>query len=83
MIQAKNYIPKPIGKWLHKGQVQASFRLPSPPAARVVKLVDIPDLGSGAARHGGSSPSTRTRAVPTGAALSFQLLVQSKRFCQM
>ncbi len=30
------------------------------PAAGVVKLVDIPDLGSGAARHGGSSPSTRT-----------------------
>ncbi len=28
--------------------------------AGVVKLVDIPDLGSGAARHGGSSPSTRT-----------------------
>jgi hypothetical protein len=23
-------------------------------------LVDIPDLGSGAERHGGSSPSTRT-----------------------
>ena len=29
-------------------------------AARVAKLVDVPDLGSGAARHGGSSPSTRT-----------------------
>jgi hypothetical protein len=28
--------------------------------APVVKLVDIPDLGSGAARHGGSSPSRRT-----------------------
>jgi hypothetical protein len=28
--------------------------------AGVVKLVDIPDLGSGAVRHGGSSPSTRT-----------------------
>ena len=27
----------------------------------MVKLVDIPDLGSGAARHGGSSPSTRTK----------------------
>jgi hypothetical protein len=23
-------------------------------------LVDVPDLGSGAARHGGSSPFTRT-----------------------
>jgi hypothetical protein len=28
--------------------------------AGVVELVDIPDLGSGAVRHGGSSPSTRT-----------------------
>jgi len=28
--------------------------------AGVVKLVDTPDLGSGAARCGGSSPSTRT-----------------------
>ena len=26
----------------------------------MVKLVDTPDLGSGAARRGGSSPSTRT-----------------------
>ncbi len=26
----------------------------------MAKLVDVPDLGSGAARHGGSSPSTRT-----------------------
>ena len=30
------------------------------PKAGVVKLVDTPDLGSGAARLGGSSPSTRT-----------------------
>ena len=29
--------------------------------ADVVKLVDTPDLGSGAARHGGSSPSIRTK----------------------
>ena len=29
----------------------------------MVKLVDIPDLGSGAARHGGSSPSTRTTFI--------------------
>ena len=28
--------------------------------AGVAKLVDAPDLGSGAARRGGSSPSTRT-----------------------
>ena len=26
----------------------------------MVKLADTPDLGSGAARRGGSSPSTRT-----------------------
>ena len=31
--------------------------------AGVVELVDIPDLGSGAARHGGSSPSARTSCV--------------------
>ena len=30
------------------------------PKAGVAKLVDVPDLGSGAARHGGSSPSART-----------------------
>ena len=29
-------------------------------SAGVAKLVDAPDLGSGAARRGGSSPSTRT-----------------------
>jgi hypothetical protein len=29
-------------------------------AAGVVKLVDTPDLGSGGASHGGSSPSART-----------------------
>ena len=28
--------------------------------AGVAELVDVPDLGSGAARHGGSSPSART-----------------------
>ena len=27
----------------------------------MAKLVDAPDLGSGAARRGGSSPSTRTK----------------------
>ena len=34
--------------------------LESGPDAGVAKLVDAPDLGSGAARRGGSSPSTRT-----------------------
>ena len=31
--------------------------------AGVAKLVDAPDLGSGAARRGGSSPSTRTNIL--------------------
>ncbi len=30
------------------------------PFAGVAKLADAPDLGSGAVRHGGSSPSART-----------------------
>ena len=32
----------------------------------MVKLVDTPDLGSGAARRGSSSLSTRTRATKRG-----------------
>ncbi len=32
--------------------------------AGVVKLADTPDLGSGAARRGGSSPLTRTIKAP-------------------
>ncbi len=32
--------------------------------AGVAKLVDVPDLGSGAERHGGSSPSARTLLSP-------------------
>ncbi len=31
-------------------------------SAGVAKLVDVPDLGSGAARRVGSSPITRTKA---------------------
>ncbi len=31
-------------------------------SAGVAKLVDVPDLGSGAARRVGSSPITRTRS---------------------
>ena len=38
--------------------------------AGVVKLADTPDLGSGAARRGGSSPSTRTIYYLFFAALS-------------
>tara|TARA_B100001248_G_scaffold256615_1_gene237899 strand:- start:447 stop:581 length:135 start_codon:yes stop_codon:yes gene_type:complete len=33
------------------------------PKAGVAKLVDAPDLGSGAARRVGSSPITRTRIL--------------------
>ena len=32
--------------------------------AGVAELVDAPDLGSGAARRGGSSPFTRTKGLP-------------------
>ena len=32
----------------------------------MAKLVDAPDLGSGAARRGGSSPSTRTNTKRQG-----------------
>ena len=35
-------------------------------SAGMVKLVDTPDLGSGAARRGSSSLSTRTRAAGAG-----------------
>ena len=41
--------------------------------AGVAKLVDVPDLGSGAARRGGSSPSARTieKSPRNGAFLIF------------
>ena len=42
--------------------------LESAPDAGVAKLVDAPDLGSGAARRGGSSPSTRTKGISRGSA---------------
>ena len=38
--------------------------------AGVMKLVDMPDLGSGASRRGGSSPSTRTQHKINGMELS-------------
>ena len=47
----------------HKVEGQKPFTLnpkPSTLLAGVAKLVDVSDLGSDAARHGGSSPSTRT-----------------------
>ena len=55
----------PIGPDGHRAMRFASI-LPGKPLlhsaaqAGVAKLVDAPDLGSGAARRGGSSPSTRT-----------------------
>ena len=42
------------------------YRLNAFCVADVVKLVDTPDLGSGAARRGGSSPSIRTITVLLG-----------------
>ena len=39
---------------------------PSPNDAGVAKLVDAPDLGSGAVRRGGSSPFTRTDSKTPG-----------------
>jgi hypothetical protein len=41
------------------------------PKADVVKLADTPDLGSGAARLGGSSPSIRTYLQPAFKAAVF------------
>ena len=38
-----------------------NLEIASQSTAGVAKLVDAPDLGSGAARRGGSSPSTRTK----------------------
>ena len=42
---------------------ETNYRLHYLPAG-VVKLVDTPDLGSGAARCVGSSPITRTNKIP-------------------
>ena len=42
--------------------------------ARVAKLADAPDLGSGAARHGGSSPSARTMKIPALSGIFFTRL---------
>ena len=39
--------------------------------AGVAKLADAPDLGSGAARRGGSSPFTRTVVTEIAAASGF------------
>ena len=40
--------------------------------ADVVELVDTPDLGSGAERRGGSSPSIRTKVLTFSYAESFR-----------
>ena len=49
----------------YKTEARSLAGLPAEASAQagMVKLADIPDLGSGAARHGGSSPSTRTKSV--------------------
>lgn len=45
---------------IRKNVIISQFFLIELNEAGVVKLADTPDLGSGAAKHGGSSPSTRT-----------------------
>ena len=40
--------------------------------ADVVKLVDTPDLGSGAERYAGSSPSIRTKGLVVNEAFFFK-----------
>ena len=47
-------------KWKIKGRLQSSNLIFQ---ADMVKLVDMPDLGSGAARRVGSSPSIRTKKL--------------------
>lgn len=46
--------------------------------AGVVKLVDTPDLGSGGASCGGSSPSARTKAFSIGNVMSVIPLIVEK-----
>ena len=41
--------------------------------ADVVKLVDTPDLGSGAERYAGSSPSIRTKGLVGNEAFFFNI----------
>ena len=40
--------------------------------ARVAKLVDAPDLGSGALRYGGSTPPSRTSCIVHGVLSGFK-----------
>ena len=37
-----------------------------------MELVDMPDLGSGAARRGGSTPFSRTKGLPKREAFFYQ-----------
>ncbi len=54
------YSKNPIFATQFPRRVPKTWKLP----AGVAKLVDALDLGSNAARHGGSSPSTRTKPLP-------------------
>ena len=49
--------------------------------AGVAKLVDAPDLGSGAVRRGGSSPSTRTKLEKQILVTLFQNRVENWDLC--
>ena len=50
--------------------------------AGVAKLVDAPDLGSGAVRRGGSSPSTRTKNIHKKQILKRILPLSVPNVCQ-
>ncbi len=55
------FSPRQVGKQLLEGRRNDSgYRITAVRLAGVAELVDAPDLGSGAARRGGSSPFTRT-----------------------
>ena len=67
---ARNQVQKILrsgGFYPSRWRKSFAIQRPSPthkrPVAGVAKLVDAPDLGSGAARRGGSSPSTRTNTT--------------------
>ena len=59
--KALKFSPRQVGKQLLEGRRNDSgYRIAAVGFAGVAELVDAPDLGSGAARRGGSSPFTRT-----------------------
>jgi hypothetical protein len=57
---AEDYPSHPRDSFANQRQSIHGRTLGQPDSAGVAELVDAPDLGSGAARRGGSSPFTRT-----------------------